>query len=206
MKRRYSLRKRHTISVLWIVIAIIVILVVMNSGYALWSSKLNIYGKVDLNFNPPKAEVLIPSTGNGKYTQQSGMSSGWIGWFDFVSDEYSDNSLTTTVKVHSNLGISASIRNLSLSFTIKNSSSNGNVYTDGKVTSIETSNPGNAVTGISAKLTSPKIKSNQSTTFNFSANVNRGIVRNSTYFKYAITFNDGGVTKYFFYTVKILPA
>ena len=192
-------------SALAIVAFVIVILAVLNTGYALWSSKLNIYGKVDLSLNPPKLEVTVPSTGNGMFTQHVGFSSDLGEWFDFVSDEYTEDSLITTIRVHSSAGAASDTKDIGINFSIKNTSSNGNVYTAGKITNTETSNPGGAVSGIATKLSSTRIGSGESAVFSFSASVNRSEIRNSTYFKYAISYVDNGVTRYFFYTVKILP-
>ena len=88
MRRKYKIKKRHRISALAIISAVIVVLIVMNTGYSLWSSKLNIYGKVTLTYEPPPIDVKVPTTEENKYTTTSGMTNGMgITWFDFVSDE-----------------------------------------------------------------------------------------------------------------------
>ncbi len=205
MRRKYKIRKRHRISALAIIGAVIVVLIVMNTGYSLWSSKLNIYGKVTLDYEPPAIEVNVPTTANNKYTNETGMTSD-IGatFFDFVSDEYSGNNLTTTIKVHKNFGTAWFSSNLNVTFSLKNNSKEGFVYTNGKVTQLEVSNPGASVSNVSATILPTTIASGESATFTFAAKVDRSSVRNSTYYKYAITYDVNGVERYFFYTLKIL--
>ena len=127
-----------------------------------------------------------------------------ITWFDFVSDEYSDNSLTTTIKVHKNLGTAWFSSNLNVGFSLKNNSQSGIIYTNGKVTQLEVSNPGASVSNVSATILPTTITSGESATFTFAAKVDRSSVKNSTYYKYAITYDVNGVERYFFYTLKIL--
>lgn len=74
MRRKYRLKKRHSISALMIIIVAIVTVIVMNIGYSLWSSKLNIYGKVTLDFDPPPIEVVVPAKGSNVYTSHTGFS------------------------------------------------------------------------------------------------------------------------------------
>ena len=205
MRRKYKIKKRHRISALAIISAVIVVLIVMNTGYSLWSSKLNIYGKVTLNYEPPPIDVKVPTTEENKYTTTSGMTNGMgITWFDFVSDEYSGNSLTTTIKVHKNFGTAWFSSNLNVGFSLKNNSQSGIIYTNGKVTQLEVSNPGASVSNVSATILPTTITSGESETFTFAAKVDRSSVKNSTYYKYAITYDVNGVERYFFYTLKIL--
>ena len=205
MRRKYKIKKRHRISALAIISAVIVVLIVMNTGYSLWSSKLNIYGKVTLNYEPPPIDVKVPTTEENKYTTTSGMTNGMgITWFDFVSDEYSGNSLTTTIKVHKNFGTAWFSSNLNVGFSLKNNSQSGIIYTNGKVTQLEVSNPGASVSNVSATILPTTITSEESATFTFAAKVDRSSVKNSTYYKYAITYDVNGVERYFFYTLKIL--
>lgn len=74
MKKKYRLKKRHSISALTVIIVAIVTVIIMNVGYSLWSSKLNIYGKVTLDFEPPPIEVVVPARENNIYTEHTGFS------------------------------------------------------------------------------------------------------------------------------------
>jgi len=176
----------------------------MNVGYSIWSDKLNIYGKVTLDFEPPSLSTQVISTGEGRYTTDSGLDIGNIHFIDIVSEEYLDNSLVTTLKVHKNLGMSWFSTDINISFLLKNTSKEGYLYTDGKVTQLEVSNYGGAVNRVSTSILPSTISSGSSADFNFSARINRINMRQDVYYKYAITFDVDGVTRYFFYTIKIL--
>ena len=95
-------------------------------------------------------------------------------------------------------------RNLNVGFSLKNNSQSGIIYTNGKVTQLEVSNPGASVSNVSATILPTTITSGESATFTFAAKVDRSSVKNSTYYKYAITYDVNGVERYFFYTLKIL--
>ena len=202
MKNRYKLHKRYRISALGVAAIIIVILIVMNTGYALWSSKLNIHGKVDLSLNPPKLEVEIPQVGSNVYTHHIGFSNDEENYFKFISDEYSDNSLVTTIKVNSELNEIEDKKEIGINFSIKNTS--GNTLTEGMIKNKETSNPGGAVTGISTNLSKKTIAQGDSTVFNFQATIDTKQIKDNTYFRYSISYTESGITKYFYYTIKII--
>ena len=100
MGNKYKVKKRHTLSLMSIVIAIMVAISIMTTGYALWGSKLNISGNAIAQLdNLPELEVSIPQTGTNQYTTNTGFKSGQQ-WFMFVSDEYSGNLLVTTIRAN----------------------------------------------------------------------------------------------------------
>ena len=108
---------------------------------------------------------------------------------------YTDNSLVTTIKVHKNLNIALFPADISIGFSLQNTSTVGDLYTGGSVTQIEVSNPNSAISNVS---------SGQNADFNFSATINRRNLKSNAYYKYAITYDVNGVKKYFFYTINIL--
>lgn len=204
MKKRYSLKKRHAMSTLTIILVVIIFLIVMNVGYSLWSSKLNITGEVSLDFDPPAIETEV-ILNDSRYVNIGGITndSGTV-LFDIVSEEYKSNNLVTTLKVHKNTLSDWISTDIIASFSLKNTSKEGYVYTDGKVTLVEVSNPGEALKNVSANIVPTNVSSNQSSAFNFSASVNRAEIKDSAYYKYAITYKVNGIERYFFYTIKIL--
>lgn len=123
---------------------------------------------------------------------------------DFVSDVYTDNSLVTTIKVHKNLNIALFPADISIGFSLQNTSTVGDLYTGGSVTQIEVSNPNSAISNVSATILPTTISSGQNADFNFSAIINRRNLKSNAYYKYAITYDVNGVKKYFFYTINIL--
>lgn len=204
MKKRYSLKKRHAMSTLTIILVVIIFLIVMNVGYSLWSSKLNITGEVSLDFDPPAIETEVILNDN-RYVNIGGITndSGTV-LFDIVSEEYKSNNLVTTLKVHKNALSDWISTDIIANFSLKNTSKEGYVYTDGKVTLVEVSNPGEALKNVSANIVPTNVSSNQNSVFNFSASINRAEIKDSAYYKYAITYKVNGIERFFFYTIKIL--
>lgn len=205
MRKKYKVKKKYTVSVLTIIIIAVLALVIVNIGYSMWSSRLSIYGKVSLDFNPPVLETTVVPIEQGKYVNITGLTNDLgVQLFDLVSEEYKENELVTTLKVHENLATDWLASDVTVNFSLKNNSSSGYVYTDGKVTQVEVANPGGALKNVNAGLVPVSISSGQTAVFNFSANVNRAGVKDSTYYKYAITYKVNDITRYFFYTIKIL--
>lgn len=205
MGKKYSLKRKHTMSTLAIILIVLAFLVIMNVGYSLWSSKLNISGKVTLDFDPPAIEVsVVPSTDN-RYVNVSGLTndSGTV-LFDFVSDEYKENELITTLRVHKNSLSDWISSDIMINFSLKNTSAAGYVYTDGKVSQLEVSNSREPLKNVSTTIVPTNVSANQSAVFNFSASVNRSEIKGSVYYKYAITYKGNDIERYFFYTIKIL--
>ena len=189
MRKKYKVKKKYTVSVLTIIIIAVLALVIVNIGYSMWSSRLSIYGKVSLDFNPPVLEATVVPIEQGKYVNVTGLTNDLgVQLFDLVSEEYKGNELVTTLKVHENLATDWLASDISVNFSLKNNSSSGYVYTDGKVSQLEVSNPGEALKNVSATVVPATVSANQSSVFNFSASVNRSEVKGSAYYKYDITF------------------
>lgn len=205
MGKQYSLKRKHTMSTLAIILIVLAFLVVMNVGYSLWNSKLNISGTVTLDFDPPPIEVSVVPIANNKYVNVTGLTNdSGTALFDLVSEEYKKNELITTLRVQKNSLSDWISSDLMVNFSLKNTSKNGYVYTDGKVSQLEVSNPGEALKNVSASIVPTTVSANQSSVFNFSTSINRSEIKGSAYYKYAITYKVNGVERYFFYTIKIL--
>ena len=205
MGKQYSLKRKHTMSTLAIILIVLAFLVVMNVGYSLWNSKLNISGTVTLDFDPPPIEVSVVPIANNKYVNVTGLTNdSGTALFDLVSEEYKKNELITILRVQKNSLSDWISSDLMVNFSLKNTSKNGYVYTDGKVSQLEVSNPGEALKNVSASIVPTTVSANQSSVFNFSTSINRSEIKGSAYYKYAITYKVNGVERYFFYTIKIL--
>lgn len=66
--KKYKLRKKSYINAIVILIFLLVATGAINIGYSLWSSKLNIFGKVTLDLEVPNLEISILQKENGRYT------------------------------------------------------------------------------------------------------------------------------------------
>lgn len=206
VKRKHIWKKRYTKSVLGILLPVLVLLIVMNTGYSLWSSKLNIRTKVSLDYKAPALDIVVPKQDSGQYVATTGfVNATGTTTFDLISEEYYSNSLVTTIKVHQEDGIALHASNITVGFIMKNTSNEGHLYTNGKTEQTESSYSKNAITKISATVSPTTISSGDSAEFKISARINSRNLQDATYFKYTITYEVDGVTKYFYYTLKILP-
>lgn len=206
MRRGRILKKRYTMSVLGILIPVVVLLFVMNIGYSLWSSKLNIHTNVELDYKAPALDVDVPKKDNGQYVATSGFANATGGTtFDLVSEKLSGNSLTTTIKVHKEKNVQLYSTDISIGFSLKNVSDG--TYTDGKVTQKEVSDSQGSFKRkpISAKVLPTTVLSGSSAEFEFSGRVDCRLVTDVVYYTYDVTYDVGGITKHFYYTLKILP-
>lgn len=122
--------------------------------------------------------------------------------FDIYKDQISENNLTTTLKISNS---SENIRNINASFSMKNISKNGDLYTDGKVKLVEHSKNVEAISNVSANLSKSVIESGNVDMFNFRTDIDRTILENSAYYKYEIVYNVNGIQKNFYYTINIIP-
>lgn len=205
MRKRYSLKRKHTMSTLAIILIVLAFLVIMNIGYSLWSSRLNISGKVTLDFEPPAIEASVVPDENNHYVTLVGLNDdSGNALFDLVSEEYTGNELITTLRVHKNSLSDWISTDIMANFSLKNISENGYVYTNGTVTKMEVSNPGEALKNVRASVVPTKFSANHISFFSFSATVNRSEIKGSAYYKYAITYKANDIERYFFYTIKIL--
>lgn len=195
--KKYKLRKKYYSNVILVLAFLVATLVTINIGYSLWSTKLNISGKVTLDLEVPYLDVSIVKLENGHYSKCNGIAE-----FDSYKDEISENVLVTTLKISSQENEN---RNINTSFSMKNISKNGDLYTDGKVKLIEHSKNVDAITNISTNLSKSIIESGNVDVFNFKADVDRTILEDNAYYKYEIIYNVNGIQKNFYYTVNIMP-
>ncbi|MCI8290646.1 MAG: hypothetical protein HFJ25_00080 [Clostridia bacterium] len=196
--KKYKLRKKYYSNVILVLAFLVATLITINIGYSLWSTKLNISGKVTLDLKVPYLDVSIVKLENGHYTYCRGITES-----DSYKDEISENVLVTTLRISSQ---EEEKRNINTNFSMKNISKNGDLYTDGKVKLVEHSKNVDAISNISANLSKSVIESGNVDIFNFKADVDRTILENSAYYKYEIVYNVNGIQKNFYYTINIVPA
>lgn len=119
MKKRYKMKKKYSVSVAIIVIVAIATALAMNIGYSLFGSKLNIYGKVNLKSQSDKLEMSVLSKSENVYTEILGIDNSEL---EFISDEYVDNTLTTTFRKEKDVN-NIDDFNLEVKFILRNDSS-----------------------------------------------------------------------------------
>jgi hypothetical protein len=193
-------KRKIEINLITLICILIVVLMAINVGYSLWSSKLTINGKVTLDYEPQPLEVQIVPITSKSYTSNTGFSDGDNVYFEFLSDKYENNNLITTIESTLNDENSSDI---SVSFSMKNTSQEGFLYSNGKIELIESYDPEKAVTNPKMVLTSTTVASGDTVTAKFYATVDNKNLDKNTYYKYQISFDVDGVTEYFYYTIKI---
>lgn len=195
--KKYRLKKHNYMNWIIVLIFIMIALIFVNIGYSLWSTRLNIFGNVTLDLNRPHLDVSVPITQGGRYISFENNEG-----FDFIKDEYSGNSLATTLRVSGSEMVSNSLR---LSFGMRNLSKTDDMYMEGTVKLIDYSNNNSAASNVSGYLARGIIESGESDVFNFSADIDTDMMDGSIYYKYEIIYSINGIKKNFYYTINILP-
>lgn len=195
--KKYRLKKHAYINWIVVLIFLMIALICVNIGYSLWSTKLNIFGKVTLDLNLPHLEVTLLKNSDEAYVALPENSG-----FTLVRDEYSDNTLTTTVRSNN---LEEMQERFKISFSMKNTSKTDELYIDGKINLVEQSSNG-AISNISTNLSKGIIENGQVDTFNFFADVDKTAIDSSAYYKYEITYTSNNIKKNFYYVINILPA
>lgn len=183
----------------WIIVLIFIMiaLIFVNIGYSLWSTRLNIFGNVTLDLNRPHLDVSVSAVQGGRYVNIEENAG-----FEFVKDEYSANSLVTTLRAN---GSDITANRLKVSFGMRNLSKTDDMYMEGTVKLIDYSNNNSAASNVSGYLARGIIESGESDIFNFSADIDTNMMDGSIYYKYEIIYSVNGIKKNFYYTINILP-
>lgn len=197
--KKYRLKKHNYINWIIVLIFVMIALIFVNIGYSMWSTRLNIFGKVTLDLNRPYLEVTVPVVEGGRYIDFSDGSG-----FEFVKDEYSGNSLVTTLRA-TNIGERNLTNNLRVSFNMQNLSKNDELYVEGNIKLVDYSNNNGAASNVNYYLSKGIIESGESDDFNFFTDINREMMDGSIYYKYEIIYSINGIKKNFYYTINILP-
>jgi hypothetical protein len=195
--KKYRLKKRNYINWIIVLIFIMIALIFVNIGYSLWSTRLNIFGNVTLDLNRPHLDVSVPAVQGGRYVNIEENAG-----FEFVKDEYSANSLVTTLRAN---GSDITANRLKVSFGMRNLSKTDDMYMEGTVKLIDYSNNNSAASNVSGYLARGIIESGESDIFNFSADIDTNMMDGSIYYKYEIIYSVNGIKKNFYYTINILP-
>ena len=198
MGKKYKLKKKYTISLFSIILIIMVFLLLLSTGYALWGSKLHISGKAVAEKqvpDNPELEIAVVSH-NGAYTSVEGSSEDIV----LVSESLTENLLKSTLKIDEEEGLIP----LNISFQIKNNSTE-EIYTDGKITDVEVSYPSGSISNYFRSISNSQISYGEISKFNYSAMIDTEKFTAEGKYRFEISFDVNGTTKYFYYELRILP-
>lgn len=202
-----KLKKKYVISLISIIVPIIIVLLIMNGGYSMWTSKLNIAGRVTLEKKETKLEVSPIAIEGGRYINYSGFSNGETVYFKWNGDSIDENSLSSNISVE-NANNNKAV-DFSISFTLKNNSSDGVSYTGGTIIQDKKVDSGNAIKSSSYTLSNSELNSGDSTTVKLNYSVQRKSINSGTYIRYIIKYDTQGTVEpvpyYYYYTIYISP-
>jgi hypothetical protein len=200
-------RKKKAFKQWYIFIILVVILVSISSSYALWSTKLNINGVVTGKKEPPSLPVEIPSQGtdsNGvnRYTSNTTISIAWQECYRVVDEEYSGNTITTTIQqVYKQVWFQTTA---SVSITLQIPNNTNSTFTDGNVELVEYKDANSIFQNVKGTLasTDKTISPGGTETVTISGSL-KGYtdVAENTYYNFVISYKVDGITYYFYYNI-----
>lgn len=205
-----KIRRRKGILNKWyILLVLLVILIFISSSYALWSTRLYINGTVIGKKEAPELPVEIPSQGtdsNGVNRYTSNTKLTFLVWeiYRVVSEEYTGNTITTTIKHLLKQSYSWSSITPTITLTIPNNTSS--TFTDGKIELIDSKDTNNVFQNLSYKVSSTTINAGGTADVTISGTLKGNLnVANNTYYNFAITYKIGDVVYAFYYNIILLP-
>lgn len=206
--KKYKIKKRRKpIKTAYIFLIILIICILMATGYSIFSTELNINGTVNLI---PKTDIEIPSVGedeNGvtRFTGSSSFKSPALGRevFRVTSETSEGNVITTNLQVINttfwgvNLAADAEI-----TLTIQNNS--GSTFTNGSIILLESNNT-QVMTNGNQVLDKTTVENGGSAVATITGRMYSTYVTEGTYYKYQIQFDVNGSAQYFYYIINMIP-
>lgn len=209
MRRKLKFKRKYIISSLCILVPVILIFLVMNNSFSIWTANLNISGTATAIRQEQTIELSPVLVSTGKYTNFSGNAGLLSNWFNWNSDTIdSSNSLSTRI---TDTGYATSLKpqcQLTLTFNLKNTSSEGITYINGTTQLDTKSDPGSAISSNTCRLSKTSLSPGQQTTVTLDFTVTRRKLQSGSYLKYAIIYyvtNELGenIPYTYYYTVYI---
>lgn len=202
-------RKRRILNKWYILLILLVILIFISSSYSLWSTRLYINGTVIGKKEAPELPVEIPSQGtdsNGvnRYTSNTNLTFVFWEIYRVVAEEYTGNTITTTIKHILKQQYSWSSVSPTITLTIPNNTSS--TFTDGKIELIDSKDTNNVFQNVSYNVSSTTIDAGGTTDVTISGTLKGNLdVADNTYYNFAITYKIGDTEYVFYYNIIILP-
>lgn len=206
--KKYKIKKRRKpIKTAYIFLIILIICILMATGYSIFSTELNINGTVNLI---PKTDIEIPSVGedeNGvtRFTGSSKFTSPRLGIevFRITSETAEGNVITTNLQVINTtfLGLNL-VAEAEITLTIQNNS--GYTFTNGSIILLESNNT-QIMTDGNQVLDKTTVENGGSAVATITGTMTSKYVTTGTYYKYQIQFDVNGSTQYFYYIINMIP-
>ena len=189
MKRKLKFKRKYIISSLCILVPVILTFLVMNNSFSIWTANLNISGTATAVRQEPTIELSPVLVSTGKYINLDGNSGLLSNWFQWDGDTIdSSNSLSTRI---SDTGYASGLKpqcQMTITFNLKNTSSDGITYINGAAQVDTKVDPGSAISNNTIKLSKTTLTPGQQSTVTVNFTVNRKKLQNGSYIKFAITY------------------
>ena len=206
MKSKIRIKKKYVVSILTLIIPIVIAILIMNGGYSIWSSKLNISGKVHLEKEETKLSVVPLVVENGRYINYSGFEDNGTAYFSWRNDSYYENNMSSNIQVKND---SSDSKNISISFKLRNDSTQGITYKNGTIMVDKKVDSGNAIKSNSYSISKTELNAGDTTTVQLNYTIQTDLINNGTYIKYLIKYDVeesfGTVPYYYYYTLYLAP-
>lgn len=210
---KYKVRRKKVFKTWYIFAILIVILVVISTSYALWSTTLYINGTVMGTYEVPKLPVEIPSQGTdshgvNRYTSSVDMkiNLGFMQREAYIvqNEEYnkSENKITTTIKQNYVQSFLKNTVTAQITLQIPNNTSSD--FINGQITLTESNDTAGILSGSwTASLSNNNmISAGEEATATIEGSLKAyKTVANNTYYNFTISYEVDGVTYYFYYNL-----
>lgn len=207
--KKYKIKKRRKpIKTAYIFLVILIICIMMATGYSIFSTELNINGTVNLI---PKTDIEIPSVGEDEngVTRFTGSSSFGAAisnkeLFRITSETAEGNVITTNLQVINTTGLwgLTAYTNARITLTIQNNS--GYTFTNGSISLLE-SNNSDVMTNGKQVLDKATVENGETAVATITGTMYPKNVTEGTYYKYQIQYDVNGTTQYFYYILNVIP-
>lgn len=202
-------RKKKTFKTWYILLVLIIVIILMSSSYSLWQTNLYINATIIGNLDLPELPVVVPSQGtdeNGinRFTTNTSMNFAFTEIYRVTAEEYSDNTITTTIKHMYKQWFSSSNPEVTISFDIQNDSDKS--FENGKIELIEYNDSNGIFTNLNYSISNVILEQGDRGEVTISGTL-RGDkdVSNNTYYNFAIKYEIDNIKYCFYYNIILLP-
>ena len=208
---KYKIKKKNRISVFGIATILIIIVILMSVAYSLQKTTLNIIGNVTSAYKADElpSEIVIPPnstdengvdriTVNTDFTNMFG-----IELFRVVEENVNGNEITTSLRLIYDEKFFNTRKAATITLQLQNNAKQ--TFTNGKVELVESNDPGGVVTNTSQSITPVTLSPGEVATITIKGSFYSRATINNTYYKYRISYDVNGNTRYYYYTLNILP-
>lgn len=212
--KKYKIKKhKQPLKIVYIFFIILVICILMATGYSIYSSKLTISGTAiakmkEAVITPP--DTTTDENGVTRFTANAQFNSPLLGveMFRVESESYDEatNTITTNLRTLNTSSIFGIPYQASANITLTITNNSGMRFINGTITEIEYTDSKTAFGRRNQTLSAITVENKESVTATISGTMYGAYVTSGTYHKYDIFFEDeNGGEHHFYYLLNMLP-